>query len=155
MLEKLMEKGLSRVIGMVVHSRENLTSKEERAQTVFLSQLDVKARKTKRTTIVAMIGLVGSGKSSVAEELARHIGATIIEGDAIRIQLRRQNVHYEQARAIAENIALDVVRMGGNVILDSDFVDIKKRASLREKARKADVRLLFVRTICDIDVMAQ
>src|SRR3989344_5382852 len=49
--------------------------------------------------------------------------------------------------------AIDAVKQGGNVILDSDFVDEKKRASVREKARKAGVRLVFVRTYCDLDVM--
>ncbi|MDO8555255.1 MAG: hypothetical protein Q7R75_01685, partial [bacterium] len=57
------------------------------------------------------------------------------------------------ARAIAENAAIEVVKQGGNVILDSDFVDEKKRASVREKARKAGFRLVFVRTHCDLDVV--
>jgi len=45
---------------------------------------------TQTPVIVAIIGLVGSGKSSVAQELAKHIGATVIEGDDIRIELRKQ-----------------------------------------------------------------
>ncbi len=95
----------------------------------------------------------GSGKSSVAQELSKHIGATVIEGDAIRIELRKQGERYERARAIAENVAMEVVKGGGNVILDSDFVDEKKRASFREKARKMSVHSLFIRTHCDLDVM--
>lgn len=137
----------------MVHKRENLTKKERAAQEVFLANLDIKKRKTKKPVIVAVIGLVGSGKSSVAQELAKHIGATVIEGDDIRIELRKQSERYERARAITENAAIEVVRQSGNVILDSDFVDEKKRASVREKARKAGVRLVFVRTYCDFDVM--
>ncbi|MBI4088574.1 AAA family ATPase [Candidatus Kaiserbacteria bacterium] len=110
-------------------------------------------RKTKKPVIVALIGLVGSGRSSVARELAKRIGATVVEGDAIRVELRKQGERYERARAIAENVAIEVVKQGGNVILDSDFVDEKKRASVREKARKAGVRLVFIRTHCDLDVM--
>lgn len=115
--------------------------------------LSVKKRKSKKPTIVAIIGLVGSGKSTVAQELAKHIGATIIKGDDIRIELRKQNECYERVRAIGENAALEVLKRGGNVILDSDFVDAKNRASAREKAQKAGVRLVFVRTHCDIDVI--
>jgi predicted kinase len=137
----------------MVHKREKLTQKEQRAQDSFLAKLDIKKRKTKKPVIVAIIGLVGSGKSSVAQELAKHIGATVIEGDDIRIELRKQSERYEKSRAIAENAAIKVVKQGGNVILDSDFVDEKKRASVREKARKAGIRLVFVRTHCDIDVM--
>lgn len=153
MFGRLIEFVLPRIIGNMVHKREKLTQKEQHAQDSFLAKLDIKKRKTKKPVIVAIIGLVGSGKSSVAQELVKHIGATVIEGDDIRVELRKQSERYERARAIAENAAIEVVKQGGNVILDSDFVDEKKRASVREKARKAGVRLVFVRTHCDLDVM--
>lgn len=139
----------------MVHKRETLTKKERAAQDAFMAKLDIKKRRTEKPVIVALIGLVGSGKSSVAHELAKHIGATVIASDDIRIELRKQGERYEKSRAIAENAAIEVVKQGGNVILDSDFVDEKKRASAREKARKAGVRLVFVRTICDFDVMSE
>ena len=153
MFGQLTEFILPRIIGVMVHKRETLTKKERAAQDAFMAKLDIKKRKTDKPVIVAVIGLVGSGKSSVTHELAKHIGATVIGGDDIRIELRKQSERYEKSRAIAENVALEVVKQGGNVILDSDFVDEKKRASVREKARKAGVRLVFVRTHCDLDVM--
>ena len=153
MFGQLTEFILPRIIGVMVHKREKLTKKEQAAQDVFMAKLDIKKRKTDKPVVVAVIGLVGSGKSSVAQELAKHIGATVIGGDDIRIELRKQSERYEKSRAIAENVATEVVKQGGNVILDSDFVDEKKRASLREKARKAGMRLVFVRTHCDLDVM--
>src|SRR3989344_6392699 len=153
MLTRLIEAVLPRIIGVMVHKREKLTPKEQVAQKSYLAKLDVQKRKTQKSVIVALIGLVGSGKSSVAQELAKHIGANVIEGDDIRIELRKQNERYERARAIAENIALEVVQNGGKLILDSDFVDAKKRASIREKARKAHVRLIFLCTYADFDVM--
>ena len=153
MLTKLMEATLPRIIGVMVHKREKLTSKELDAQKSFMEKLDISERKTKKPIVVAFIGLIGSGKSSVARELANQIGATVIEGDDIRIELRKQKERYERARAIAEDVALEVIKKGGNIILDSDFVDEKKRASLREKARKAGVRIVFIRTHCDLDVV--
>ncbi len=137
----------------MVHKHETLTKKEKIAQDIFIAKLELKKRKTKKPLIVAMIGLVGSGKSSVARELARHIGGTVVEGDNIRVELRKLGERYEQTRAIAENVALEIVSQGGNVILDSDFIDAKKRASLREKARKAGVRVVFICTYADFDVM--
>jgi|SRR3989344_3829131 len=150
---RLIEFVLPYIIGIMIHERETLSKKEQAAQDVLMRKLDVGNRKTKKPVIVALIGLVGSGKSSVARELAKYIGATVIKGDNIRIQLRKENKCYERARAIAENLTLQVLRRGDNVILDSDFVDAKKRASLREKARKAGIRLVFVCTYCDLDVM--
>lgn len=137
----------------MVHKHEKFTKKERTAQDAFMTKLDIKKRKTEKPVIVAIIGIVGSGKSSVAHELAKRIGATVIEGDDIRVELRKQSECYEKSRAIIENAAIEVVKQGGNVILDSDFVDKKKRASIREKARKAGARLVFVRAHCDVDVM--
>lgn len=153
MFGKLTELALPRIIAVVIHKREKLNKKEEKAQNVFMARLDIKRRKTAKPVVVALFGLVGSGKSSVAQELARHTSATVIESDKIRIELRKQGERYENSRLIAENAALEVLRRGGNVILDSDFVDEKKRASVREKTRKTGARLVFIRTYCDLDVM--
>lgn len=136
LLAQLQEIFLPSIIKMMVHKRETLTKKERAAQEAFMAKLDIKERKTKKPVIVAMVGLVGSGKSSVAGKLAEHIGATIIEGDAIRILLRKEGERYEGTRKIAENIGQEIVRRGGNVIFDSDHIDPAKRASLRAVAKK-------------------
>ncbi len=135
---------------MATHGK--LTKQERAAQDAFVAKLAFTERKTARPVVIALIGLVGSGKSSVAQELAKRIGATVVVGDDIRIELRRQDASYEHASRIAGNAAREIVRKGGNVILDSDFIDTK-RASLREKLRGTGVRLLFIRTHCDRDVM--
>ncbi|OGF73698.1 hypothetical protein A3J56_01925 [Candidatus Giovannonibacteria bacterium RIFCSPHIGHO2_02_FULL_46_20] len=137
----------------MIYKQEKLTPKERRAQEAFEKTLSHIQRKTKNPIIVAFIGLVGSGKSSVAKELAKHIGAVVIEGDAIRVELRKQSECYERARLIAENVALRAIERGANVVLDSDFIDANKRASIRKKAQQRRARLVFVRTHCDIDVM--
>lgn len=153
MLERLTEFILPRIIGVMVHKRETLSQKAHRAQESFVAKLDIKKRKTEEPVVLAILGLVGSGKSSVAQELAKHLGATVIEGDAIRVELRKQAEAYKYVRQIAEDATLEVIKRGGNVVLDSDHTDDKKRASLREKVRKAGVRFVFVRTYADPDVM--
>jgi predicted kinase len=153
MFNGLIEAILPRIIGIMIHKKEKLTTKEFVAQESFLAKLKIQKRKTEKPVIVAIIGLVGSGKSSVARELAEHIGATIVNGDDVRIELRKQNERYDRARLLAENIALEIIQQGGDVILDSDFIDPKKRASLREKARKAKVQLVFICTYADFDVV--
>lgn len=152
-MSALAEMALPTIIGAMTKGRKKLTSKEKTAQDRYLETLNFVKRATETQVIVAMIGLVGSGKSAVAKELARHIGATIIQGDAIRIELRKQHERYEKAHAIGEHAVLEVLKRGGNVVLDSDFIDAAKRMNIREKARKARVRLEFVRSICDLDVM--
>jgi len=153
-MKRLIEMILPVIIGIMVHKRESLTLKERRAQDEFIKTLKIVSRKTKKPVVTAIIGLVGSGKSSVTQELAKLLPATIIEGDSIRVQLRKQSERYEGARKIAENAVLKVIEQGGNVILDSDHIDQKKRASLREKVKQTGAKLVFIRTHTDYDVMA-
>ena len=152
MFARLSEVLLPAIIG-IMHKIEKLTDKEQRAQKAFVESLTVVSRKTKKPVMVAMIGLVGSGKSTVAKELAKHISATVIEGDAIRVFLRKEGEKYEGMRKIAENAMEEIIRKGGNVILDSDHIDAKKRASLREKAKKLGAELNFIRTHAHWDIM--
>ena len=153
MLNRLTEIVLPPILGVMVHSKETLSAKAQKAQDAYLSKLDIGKRKTKKPVVVGSLGLVGSGKSSVAQELAKHIGGTIVEGDTIRIHLRKEGEPYKYVRQIAENIALEILERGGNVILDADQADDKKRASVREKVRKVGARLVFIRTYADPDVM--
>ena len=128
---------------------DDLSVKEGYVEDALLTELKIPKRKTRRPLIVGMIGLVGSGKSTVARELAGRIGAAVIEADRIRVVLRKCRMSFDRTRLIAENLALEALERGGNVVIDADFVDAKKRKSLLTKARKVGARVVFVATYCD------
>ena len=152
MITKLVNIALSLAI-KIFHKREKLTEKEIKAQQVYLDKIGFAYRKTREPRIIGMVGLVGSGKSSLAKEMAPFVGATIISGDDIRILLRKEKEKYDNVRLIAENVAMEIINKNGNVIIDSDFIDYKKRISLKEKAKKVGAKVIFVRTYSEIDVM--
>ena len=111
-------------------------------------------RKTKSPIIVAIIGIVGSGKSTIAKQLGKLINATVVEGDAIRIQLRKQKEKYEGARKISENIATELIKRDSSVILDSDYINKDKRTSLSEKTKKLGAKLIFIHVFAQYDIIA-
>lgn len=138
------------------HKMEKLTEKELKAQKDYTNQLEILEivpRRTKKPIIVGTVGLIGSGKTTIMKEMAPLIGAVMVSGDCIRILLRKEKEKYDNTRLIAENIAMEVINKGGNVIIDSDFIDQKKRVSLKEKAKKVGAKVIFVRTHADLDVM--
>ena len=87
------------------------------------------------------------------KKLASLIGATVVSGDGIRICLRKEEEKYEKTRLIAENATIEIINNGGNVIIDSDFIDQKKRVSVKEKASQIGAKVIFIRTYADLDVM--
>lgn len=138
----------------IFHKMEKLTEKELKAQNDYFLKLDITPkRKTKKPIILGIIGLIGSGKTTIAEEISPLIGASVISGDNIRVCLRKEKEKYDNARLIAENVASEVVNKGSNVIIDSDFIDQKKRVSLKEKAKKVGAKVIFIRTYADFDIM--
>ena len=108
--------------------------------------------KLKQPKAVAIVGLVGSGKSSVAGYLAKLIGAKIISANVIRVALRKKGRGYGQVANLAEKEASIAVKRGKNVILDSDFVTSKKRKMLERKIGKA-AKIFYLRTFSDRDVL--
>jgi len=142
------------VVVRIYHKMEKLTKAEEEAKEKYIASLYIPRQKNEKQVVVAMVGLIGSGKSSVAKVLANKLQAVTIEGDAIRIFLRKYGADYAKARKIAEDVTVHLVGQGCSVVLDSDFIDSKKRASIREVVKKTNARLLFVRTYCDYDVSA-
>lgn len=138
----------------IFHKMEKLTEKELKAQKEYLVKRDIDIRReTKKPLIVGIVGLIGSGKTAIAKKLAPLIGAKVVFGDDIRVCLRKEKEKYENARLIAENIAMEIINKGGTVVIDSDFIDQKKRISLKEKAKKVGAKVVFIRTYADLDVV--
>lgn len=126
MFSRLIESFFELIIPFMAKMLVKQTDKEKIVEENYKKTLKIVARLTKKPVIFAMIGLVGSGKSSVARKIASQIGANIIEGDAIRSELRKVGEKYENTRIIAENIAINIIMNGGNIVLDSDFIDSKR-----------------------------
>lgn len=134
-----------------------LSQNEKEAMAAFRRRfLTFPKRKTKKPVVLALIGLVGSGKTSVAREVAKRIGALVLTADDIRIELRKQKADYKNVRRIAEDLAVEFLAKGSNVIIDSDHIEKAKRATLTRKAKLWGALpsiVLFLRVVCDDDVM--
>ena len=106
---------------------------------------------SKKPFVIAMIGLVGSGKSFVARKVSDMTGAEIVSSDAIRVS--QGDFTQETVRAEAVQRLKALVSSGKNAVLDSDFVDEAKRKELTEAAARMGVHVYFIRVHADLDVM--
>ncbi|HEU0113718.1 MAG TPA: AAA family ATPase, partial [Thermomicrobiales bacterium] len=118
---------------------------------------------TTQPLLIAMTGLSGTGKSTVARRLARALGASAHASDIVRKELARvagpapatwesgiydrqwTEATYQRLFALA---AADLAA-GKPVILDAAFLSTAQRRGAAEVAARGGARLLFVETVCD------
>ena len=127
--------------------------------------LDLAARAalTVHPFLLAMTGLSGTGKSTVAAAIARATGADLISSDVVRKELA--GVTGPAAATWGEGLysaewhertyqhlvtrAAEVLRAGRPVVLDATFLDERWRARTAGLAGAAAVPFLLVETVCD------
>jgi predicted kinase len=150
MLEEIAEALLPHVVDYLL-TKDALTPRQEQVQKEFLDELTPTPRKTPHSLIIAVIGLTGAGKSSVARELVKRVGGTIITGKKIRRVLSERGEPETQAPTIAEHLMIDILQHGGNAILDSDHINIEanNRARLRKRAHALGAHLVLIDVFCD------
>ncbi|MEV8214797.1 ATP-binding protein [Leifsonia sp. NPDC077715] len=103
--------------------------------------------------LVAMAGLPGSGKSTIAEILAGRIGATVISVDPIEASILRAGIDSDQptglaAYLVAETMAEQVLLSGHSVVVDAVNAVEPARLQWRDLAERCDVKLRVVETVC-------
>jgi predicted kinase len=103
-------------------------------------------------TLISLSGLPGTGKSSIARELADTIGAVWLRIDTIEQAILQTGVvpgsiedaGYRVAYAIAE----DNLRLGRDVVGDSVNGWMLTRNAWRDAARRAEAKTLEVEVTC-------
>ena len=123
---------------------------------------------TVRSVLVAMTGLSGTGKSTVAHRLARAFGARLFASDVVRKDLAGiegvapaawgEGVYRpEWTRATYDRLfALAEARLsaGEAVVLDATFLAAEQRQAAAAVAARTGARLVLVETICDEGTVA-
>lgn len=119
------------------------------------------ARAERKPRLVAVGGMIGSGKSSLARELSRRLGFAVVSSDLTRKHLAGlsprdpapEEIYSAEwtARAYAEmrRRAGEALRSGRGAILDATFVKPEGRLAARDLARRHGAPFLFVEARAD------
>jgi predicted kinase len=99
--------------------------------------------------LVVLSGLSGVGKTAIARELTRVVGAVHLRIDSIEHALRRAGVVVEgQGYSVAYAVAEDNLRLGRVVVADCVNPWPLTRTEWRAAASRAGVRALDVEIVC-------
>ncbi|MGN6126281.1 MAG: AAA family ATPase [Humibacter sp.] len=103
--------------------------------------------------LIAMAGLPGAGKSTIAEVLAARLAATIVSVDPIESAILLAGIDSDQptglaAYLVAETLAEQVLMSGHSVIVDAVNAVEPARLQWRDLAARADVQLRVIEVAC-------
>ena len=98
-------------------------------------------------------GLPGTGKTTVAKELASLTGGMVLRTDEIRKQLMSDPQYSPEEKRLVYDAMLrtagSMLRAGAVVILDATFHLRKEREAAKEIARKAGAECVVIEVKCD------
>lgn len=162
----------AKVIGF--KSKDTAVSPEERAKAVETASryfdLSVRyAARPEKPIVIIMAGLMGTGKSVLARNMARFLEAEIIRSDVVRKEMLSRKAserHYEPfgAGIYSEEIsqktyervfelAAAALEAGRSVIIDASFRTKAERERARALAETLGADLYVVESVCPGDVV--
>jgi len=102
--------------------------------------------------LIVTAGLPGSGKSTIAEELAQRLGAPVLSVDPIEAAMWRSGIPVTMtgiaAYAVAEAIAAENLGLGLSVVVDAVNPVQAARTAWKQLAEQKGALLTFVECTC-------
>ena len=103
--------------------------------------------------LIAMAGLPGSGKSTIADVLGERLGATVVSVDPIESAILSAGIDNDQptglaAYLVAEKIAEFIIHSGQSAIVDAVNAVDAAREQWVALARRRGEALRFIEVIC-------
>lgn len=113
----------------------------------FLSRLKWPAEKADRPFIVATIGLIGSGRSTVAKMAAERLkGAVLVQSDSARYLLKESGLPWgDNVRQILKEVAVDLLGRGYGVVFDGNVADEEDRKNISKIAGRTGAKVFYIR----------
>jgi len=88
--------------------------------------------KPDRQYVIALVGLVGSGKTTVAQVLAERLPLVRLSNDDARDLLRQHGFNFIRVRELSYRVGYQLLNQGYSIVLDMDCASIKSQKMIAE-----------------------
>lgn len=128
----------------------------EKVSQDFLERIkkNLPGEKPNHLFILGLIGLIGSGKSTVAAMLNQNLpGAVLVKSNSARFLLKEASLPWgENVRKITFDAARWLLQNGYSVIFDGDHVEEEKRKNTQALADELSAKFYLIRIKPDKDL---
>jgi aminoglycoside phosphotransferase family enzyme/predicted kinase len=142
------------------------SAEKKKTQDIAASYFDLaRAYTMAKPVLFITVGLVGTGKSTLAQAMAKRLGLVVIASDVTRKQLAGIPVTEHRFEGFDSGIysaelslktydkmfsgAGDILREGGSVVLDASFIKAEERLKARRLAEEAGAEFFIIE--CTLD----
>lgn len=124
-----------------------------------------------RPALIVVFGTIGAGKSTVAGELAKQLGAVVYSSDVIRKELSGMDPQQRDKSGYGQGIysedvtehtynellkrALDNTGLRGIAVLDATYSKRHRREQVRQQCEKLGINCFFIETRADEKVIRE
>lgn len=117
----------------------------------FLSRLKLPTEKAAKPFVVATIGLIGSGRTTVAKMFTEKLeGAVLVKSDSARYLLKESGLPWgDNVCQILKAVAIDLLGKGYGVVFDGNAADEKDRENISEIVSQTGADVHYVRINID------
>lgn len=103
--------------------------------------------------LIAMAGLPGAGKSTIAEIIGNRLGIPVVSVDPIESAILSAGIDSDEptglaAYLVAETLAESIVAIGGSIIVDAVNAVDPAREQWVKLAARYDVPVRFIEVVC-------
>lgn len=86
--------------------------------------------------VIALVGLVGSGKTTVAQALTQQLAVVRLSNDEARDLLRQRGFNFLHVRELSYRVGYQLMSEGYNLVLDMDCASTKSQKVIAELQRE-------------------
>ncbi|TSC91068.1 MAG: hypothetical protein CEN90_616 [Parcubacteria group bacterium Licking1014_17] len=117
----------------------------------FLGYLYLPIEKSAKLFIVGIIGIPGSGRTTVARKLVSHLpGVVVVQANSARYLLKHANLPWgDNVREVTCAVARKLLSQGYSVIFDGGALEQKDRDNIKKAAAPSNAEVLFIRIHID------